>query len=324
MIGSNVFGQAQQYQTEAGDVYSGMAGFEADPLARTRLGGPAQIKAVGAIGGPKLRAVGAIGGPSLAGTNLGQYMSPYTQEVIDRTQQDIARQQAGQLNVLGSQAQTAGAFGGGRHGLAEGAMMGEYGRTFGDIAAQQRQAGYEQALQSAQYDITNRRAALEAAAGRQQQARGTNVANRLAALEAAAARRQGVRSENVAARNLFKTRQAQMDEARRLQNYQRQFDVQRMRGMGAAGLGGIGEAMFGQGMRGLQQQQDVADFAQRQQQMILDAARQQTLANLGYPAAALQTGAGLLAGFPGQSETEQGQMGLVDILSGIGSLPGFG
>lgn len=289
MIGSNVFGQAQQYQTEAGDVYSDMAGFRAKPLARTRLGGPAQA-----------RAVGAIGGPTLARTNLGQYMSPYTQEVIDRTRQDIQRQQSGQLNVLGSQAETAGAFGGGRHGLAEGAMMGEYGRTFGDIAAQQRQAGYEQALRSAEYDITNRRSALEAAA----------------------ARRQGVRSENVAARNVFKTRQAQMDEARNLQNYQRQYDIQTMRGVGAAGLGDLGSTMFGQGMRGLGQQQAVADRAQRQQQMMIDAARTQTLMNLGYPGQALQTGTNILGGFPGSTMTTSGTPGLIDILTGIGSIPG--
>lgn len=78
-----------------------------------------------------------------------QYMSPYTSEVIDRTQQDIMRQQQMAQNQLGAQATQAGAFGGSRHGVAEGVMAGEYGRMAGDIAAQQRQRAYEQAMDTA-------------------------------------------------------------------------------------------------------------------------------------------------------------------------------
>lgn len=77
------------------------------------------------------------------------YMSPYTSEVIDRTQQDIMRQQQMAQNQLGAQATQAGAFGGSRHGVAEGVMAGEYGRMAGDIAAQQRQRAYEQAMDTA-------------------------------------------------------------------------------------------------------------------------------------------------------------------------------
>lgn len=77
------------------------------------------------------------------------YMSPYTSEVIDRTQQDIMRQQQMSQNQLGAQATQAGAFGGSRHGVAEGVMAGEYGRMAGDIAAQQRQRAYEQAMDTA-------------------------------------------------------------------------------------------------------------------------------------------------------------------------------
>lgn len=78
-----------------------------------------------------------------------QYMSPYTSEVIDRTQQDIMRQQQMAQNQLGAQATQAGAFGGSRHGVAEGVMAGEYGRMAGDISAQQRQRAYEQAMDTA-------------------------------------------------------------------------------------------------------------------------------------------------------------------------------
>lgn len=87
---------------------------------------------------------------ALQGPNIGQFMNPYTSEVIGRTGMDIARQAAMQQNALGAQATRAGAFGGSRHGVAEGTMLGDYGRTFGDIAAQQRQQGFNTALGAAE------------------------------------------------------------------------------------------------------------------------------------------------------------------------------
>ena len=82
--------------------------------------------------------------------NVAAFQNPYTQDVINRTQQDIARQQQQSFNTLGAQATAAGAFGGSRHGVAQGVMAGQYGQMAGDIAAQQRQAGFNTALQAAQ------------------------------------------------------------------------------------------------------------------------------------------------------------------------------
>ena len=84
------------------------------------------------------------------GPNIGQFMNPFTQDVIGRTGMDMARQAAMQQNALGAQAGAAGAFGGSRHGVAEGTMLGDYGRAFGDIAANLRQGGFNTALQAAQ------------------------------------------------------------------------------------------------------------------------------------------------------------------------------
>lgn len=122
----NAFQGASQAMQQAGQTYGGLAGFQA----------------------PK---VGPVG--SLATTNMQQYMSPYTEQVIERGQQDIMRQQQQGMNQLGAQATAAKAFGGSRHGVAEGVAAGEYGRMAGDFAAQQRQKAYEQALGAAQYDI---------------------------------------------------------------------------------------------------------------------------------------------------------------------------
>lgn len=82
-----------------------------------------------------------------AGQTFGQFtqgqMNPYTQNVIDRTQQDIMRQQQLAEQNLGAQATAANAFGGSRHGVAQGVMAGEYGRMAGDIAAQQRMQAFD-------------------------------------------------------------------------------------------------------------------------------------------------------------------------------------
>ena len=105
---------------------------------------------------------GAIGGTQQAMTaplQVGAYMNPYQQEVIDRTQQDIERQRQMAMNTLGAQATRARAFGGSRQGVAEGVLAGEYGRMAGDIAAQQRQTGYTQAMDAAMRDRAARAAA---------------------------------------------------------------------------------------------------------------------------------------------------------------------
>jgi hypothetical protein len=87
---------------------------------------------------------------ALQGPNIGQFMNPFVSDVIGRTGMDMARQAQMQQNTLGAQATRAGAFGGSRHGVAEGTMLGDYGRAFGDIASQQRMQGFNTALGAAQ------------------------------------------------------------------------------------------------------------------------------------------------------------------------------
>jgi len=116
---------------------------------------------------------GAIGGTQRAmqaPLQVGAYANPYTSAVIDRTQQDIERQRQMAMNTLGAQATAAGAFGGSRQGVAEGVMAGEYGRMAGDMAAQQRQQNYSQALQAAMADRQARLGAASQLGGLGQQA----------------------------------------------------------------------------------------------------------------------------------------------------------
>jgi len=97
----------------------------------------------------------------LGSTNLAPYMNPYTTDVIDASQADILRGANIGLDQLGQQAQHANAFGGSRHGIA----MSEMGRGVADMMGQQaaglRQAGFQNAQQMAQQDIsTNLQAQL--------------------------------------------------------------------------------------------------------------------------------------------------------------------
>jgi hypothetical protein len=115
-------------------------------------------------------------------------MSPYTQQVIERGQADIARQREQAMNRLGAQASAAGAFGGSRQGVAEGVTMGQYGRMAGDFAAQQREKAYQQALGAAQYDIGQQQQRALQQANLQQQA---SLANQQAALSGAGIQQAG-------------------------------------------------------------------------------------------------------------------------------------
>lgn len=93
---------------------------------------------------------------SLAGTDLSQYMNPYTNDVINQTisQNDRARQIAQQGD--NQQATAAGAFGGSRSGVL-GALTNEaYDRNTGSQIAGLNQANYTQAQGAAQQDIQSR------------------------------------------------------------------------------------------------------------------------------------------------------------------------
>lgn len=95
---------------------------------------------------------------------INQYMNPYTQSVIDTGLSDLERARQGALQTVGQQATQAKAFGGSRHGVAEAAMSGEYGRQAGNLIANLRSQGYTQALNAAQQaQLANQAADLSGA-----------------------------------------------------------------------------------------------------------------------------------------------------------------
>lgn len=104
----------------------------------------------------------------LAPSAYQQYMSPYQTEVIDATQRLLNEQRAAGRAQLASNAITAGAFGGGREGIARAEY--ERGRDISDAAtlAALRQQGLTSAQQLQQQGISN----LSAFPGLQQRLEG--------------------------------------------------------------------------------------------------------------------------------------------------------
>lgn len=277
----NPFQQAQQYQGQAAGVFGQMAGFNAPQYQAPTLGSA-----------PQLGRVSAGNLPTMAGANVQQYMNPYTQEVINRGMADIGRQQQQAMNVLGAQA-GRGAFGGDRYQLAEAETAAQFGRQALDFGAQQRQQAFQNAQAQAQFDVQSQiaRQQQEAAAerARQQYNVGQQTQRQLDVLG----------QQNLA-----------QDEA-----YRRSLGQIGIRQQGATALQGLGQDAFSRGQFGIQQQQMAAQQQMQQQQQLLDAARMQTLTNLGYPQQSLTFGSGILGGLPRASITESGNMGLTDLLS---------
>ena len=79
-------------------------------------------------------------------TGYRQFMSPYTQDVIDQVQQDIDRNRQIQAQGIAGNAVSRGAFGGSRERIAQTELANAAGRQFADTAAKLREAGYQSAL----------------------------------------------------------------------------------------------------------------------------------------------------------------------------------
>ena len=115
--------------------------------------------AAGALTGPmtgaQLSTVDAQGNvvtPTLA---PGSYMSPYQQQVIDATMADYDAQAAKSRLGLGAQAVAGGAYGAGRHGIAEAEFDALSNRGRSAQLANLRAAGFQQAQQARQQDLQN-------------------------------------------------------------------------------------------------------------------------------------------------------------------------
>jgi hypothetical protein len=82
----------------------------------------------------------------LPDVNIQEYMSPYTQGVLDPAIRDIEEKAARERLRLGQQAGLRGSFGGSRQAIQESELERGTQREIGDLSARQRAAAYNQAL----------------------------------------------------------------------------------------------------------------------------------------------------------------------------------
>ena len=100
---------------------------------------------------PFLQTAAATTGP----TAYQQFMSPYQQDVIDTTLREFDVQAAKGIPAIAAQAIGAGAFGGGREGVARAEYQQASDRNRAALQAQLLQQGFGQAQQAAQQQFLN-------------------------------------------------------------------------------------------------------------------------------------------------------------------------
>lgn len=98
----------------------------------------------------------------LGKTNLSPYLDPYTQNVVNTTNQAIEQQRQQAINGNAGQAVAAGAFGGSREGVADALTNQYYGQIGAQTDANLESQGYSNAQQAALADINNSLSAQEA------------------------------------------------------------------------------------------------------------------------------------------------------------------
>ena len=283
----------QTYDQAIG-VQQGLANFTPTDMQAAQLGQAERMQGVGAV--EAARAPGQIGVDTLARTNFDAYMSPYTQNVINRSLETLGGAQEQALNKLSAQATAARAFGGSRQGVAEAGTREAYGKQAADLVAGLQEKAFTQALGSGQFDIGNLQQARALQSGQQMTAETLGQQAR----EAAAARDQAARAGNMAAANQFAQQQAQFEQAANAANYQGQFQAAGVRSAAANAMGGLAGQRLQSEMSGLGAQMSAGEQQRALEQAQLQSDYAMFQEQQGYPLtqlnAVLAAGSGVPAG----------------------------
>ena len=140
--------------TQAADPTTGLGAYQ--PYL-TKAGAAADVAGglTGAMTGAQLATRDAQGNVVTPNVVAGSYMSPYQSQVIDTALADFDTQAAKSRLGLGAQAVAGGAYGAGRHGIAEAEFDALSNRGRGTLQSGLRQRGFEQAQQARQQDLAN-------------------------------------------------------------------------------------------------------------------------------------------------------------------------
>jgi hypothetical protein len=250
-----------------------------------------------------------------------EFLSPYQQEVIDTTRQELERQLQAQQAQLGAGA--GAAFGGGRFGVAQGELAARGAQGIAQTLAGLRQQGFNQARQAAANALQQQLALGQAAQGQV----GQNLALLQPGLQAQLAGSQAAQQQ--AGQNvglLGQTGQMQLGTAQALQQQAAQNVGLNQATLAAqTGLAQLQPQLAAQnigllGQAGLQQQQQaqaIADTTAAGQQMIATAPQQQ----LGF-FSNLITGLG--GGYPNMTNTSAPGMQISPTMQALGTIGSLG
>lgn len=341
---------------QAAATYGDLAGFEMTPMQAASAGDAAMMTAAqlgdaatmdGVAAVQAAQAPDQISVDKLATTDIGQYMSPYTQNVIESSLRTLGGAQDIALDKLAAQAQAAKAFGGSRQGVAEAETRKAYGQQAADLITNLQEKAFTQALGSGRFDIGNVQQARTLASQQSLQAETLGQQAR----EAAAARDQAARAGNMQAANQFAIQQAQFEQQAAAANQQAanamaqfnaqleqqarqstfggQFQAADVMGRGAAGLGATAGQQLQTQMAGLGAQMGAGETARGLDQAGLDVAYGEFGREQDFPLTGLNALLGAASGIPANLGTvTQRTGGLGPALGTLGSLgmgaAGFG
>lgn len=147
---------SRPYQPYGGSTVAGFSPEQqqAFGMAQQNVGSymPALTAATGAAAQGAYYNPQMVSAPSFLEGNIQQYMNPYLSEVEQRATSNAERALQQQMNQISGQAIQARAFGGSRQGIAEGVAAAEGARGIGDLSAQLRAQGFQQAAALQQAD----------------------------------------------------------------------------------------------------------------------------------------------------------------------------
>lgn len=220
----------------------------------------------------------------LQGSDIQNYMNPYTSQVADAAMSDLNRQRALAGQQQAAQAIGQRAFGGSRSDMQRAVLQGEYDRTAANTLSNLYNTGFNTALGAAQSDVANRQNMTLANLGYGNQASqfGAGAANTAALANAAAANQASQfganafntgsmfnagQRNNMSQYNAGLQQQANVNNQSAL-NQASQFNAG---AMNAAGLANQSAGLAAAGLRSGAASQ-LAGIGQQQQQMMNNAA----------------------------------------------------
>jgi len=211
-------------------------------------------------------------------SNIGQYMNPYTNQVISNNLSDIEAARQSAVQQMGEAATRAKAYGGSRQGVAEAATNKAYADKAAQMSAQLRMQGFDTSTNLMQQDLA-----------RQQQANLQTAQQGTGAAQYGAGAINAAMGGNAAAQNEMQRYNASLAQQSDLANQQAYAAANAQRLAAAGQLGAFGQQQQNLGMSGAQAVMGVGSAQQQMTQAQLDALRGIGLEKLGITQQAMST-----------------------------------